>query len=664
MPKALRDAVRRALANPALREALDRNAARRRAARERARASLPQPWDVMRHDARTMRLRVLDRWDTLLDQFVQRVRAHGVIVHHAQNAPEARHIILDLARDRQVRRVVKSKSMLTEEIALNPALQAQGIEVIETDLGEYIVQLRGERPAHIITPAVHLRREDVARTFAEKLGIPYTEDVATLTAVARQRLRDAFLTAEMGISGVNFGVAETGTLVIVTNEGNGRMVTTLPRIHVAVMGMERLVPTLADLALMLELLPRSATGQVLTVYVSLLHGPRGPHDPDGPLERHLILVDNGRRNLAQTGLRDILTCIRCGACLNACPVFQEIGGHAYVGVHGEPTPYPGPMGIAVSAGLFGGETFGPMSQLCTLCGACAEACPVAIPLPELILRVRAGEPQPDPYAARPAPRGAEPSTRALLWAFTRAAEHPRAFRALQGPLRALVRAGGDRWPVPWMRGVQEPLPEVLSHPPGAMAGAEEPTDAAAAQPPSRPGASAMDDLWMSFLRAWQQVDGRVHSLPEGEDPARALAAWMRAQGWRRVFAWAEDALPFGVVPALRAAGLEVVHQPDPNADVGLTAATLAIAETGSILIPGGPGRPLTASLLPPAHVALLSPQATVERLAQGLAHPEWHPARAAVLITGPSRTADIEMTLTIGVHGPAAVWVVPWPDDA
>jgi len=654
MPRALRAAIRRALANPALREALDRNAQRRRAAQERARASLPRPWPEMRADARAVRLRVLDQWPELLDAFLARVRAHGVTVHRAQDAAEARAIIRALAREYRVRRVVKSKSMLTEEIALNPALEAEGVEVLETDLGEYIVQLRGERPAHIITPAVHLRREDVARTFHEKLGIPYTEDVAALTAEARRRLREAFLTAEMGISGVNFGVAETGTLVVVTNEGNGRMVTTLPRVHVAVMGMERLVPTLADLALMLELLPRSATGQILTVYVNLIHGPRGPHDPDGPEARHLVLVDNGRQNLARTGLRDILTCIRCGACLNVCPVFQEIGGHAYVGAHGEPTPYPGPMGIVVSAGLFGGETFGPMSQLCTLCAACADACPVAIPLPELILRVRAGEPQPDPQAAPPAPRGAEPETRALLWAFMRVAERPRWFRALQRPLRALARWAGPWSRVPWLQGVAEPLPAVLHHPPGL-----EPAQIDASSPASSPSAASRpSSRWDAFRAAWERVDGRVLEVAGPQ----ALAAWMCARGWRRVQAWHPDQLPAGLLDALHAAGLEVRFEPEPEADVGLTAALLAIAETGSVLIPGGAGRPLTASLLPPVHVIWLERARVVETLAEGLQHPGWHRAAAAVLVTGPSRTADIEMTLTIGVHGPAEVWAVFTPE--
>ena len=252
--------------------------------------------------------------------------------------------------------------MVSEEIHLNQRWKRPALKPVETDLGEYIVQLRGEPPAHIITPAVHLTRTQVGETFAEKLGIPYTDDIPTLTAAARRVLRQTFLDAGFGVSGVNFGVAETGTLCLVTNEGNGRMCTTLPAVHIALMGIERLVPTLDDLALMLYLLPRSATGQKLSVYTSLIHGPRRPGEVDGPDERHLVLLDNGRRALRQSPLTEALYCIRCGACLNACPVFREIGGHAYQAVDGRITPYPGPIGSVISPGLFGVPEFGHLAR--------------------------------------------------------------------------------------------------------------------------------------------------------------------------------------------------------------------------------------------------------------------------------------------------------------
>ncbi len=266
--------------------------------------------------------------------------------------------------------------MVTEEIGLNHALEEAGHRVVETDLGEYIIQLRGERPSHIITPAVHMRRHEVGELFAEKLGIPYTEDIPTLTDTARKVLREVFLNADVGVSGVNFGVAETGTLSIVTNEGNGRMVTTLPPIHIAVMGMERLVRNLDDLALMLSLLPRSATTQKISVYTQLIHS------PEKNQQKHLILVDNGRSRLLNSHLQEILYCIRCGACLNACPVFREIGGHAYLGADGEIAPYPGPIGSVVSPGLLG-KNYVHLAQASSLCGACKDACPVDIDLPKL-----------------------------------------------------------------------------------------------------------------------------------------------------------------------------------------------------------------------------------------------------------------------------------------
>jgi L-lactate dehydrogenase complex protein LldF len=328
--------------------------------------------------------------DDYLETFTRQARANGIIVHQAVDAQQAVEIVLEIARQSGAKLVAKSKTMVGEEIELNPALEAAGLKVVETDLGEYIVQLRGEPPAHIITPAVHLRRPEVGQTFHEKLGIPYTEDVEDLTTAARRVLRQTFLEADLGISGVNFGVAESGTLCIVTNEGNGRMVTTLPRVHVALMGIERLVPTLNDLALMLALLPRSATGQKITVYTSLIHGPRQAADTDGPDERHVILLDNGRRRMRNSPLAEMLNCIRCGACLNACPVFREIGGHAYIGIGGEHTPYPGPMGSVVSPGLFGQAAFANLARASSLCGACKEACPVDIDLPKLLLRVRAG----------------------------------------------------------------------------------------------------------------------------------------------------------------------------------------------------------------------------------------------------------------------------------
>ncbi|MEJ5225322.1 MAG: lactate utilization protein B, partial [Anaerolineales bacterium] len=422
----IRDRIREKVADPALQAALDGNAEKRVRGRSAAFASLPD-WPQRRQRAHAVRAEVIANLDSYLAQFIRKVEGNGIRVHRASDAAEAVAIVLDIvsssARQSGGALVAKSKSMVSEEIELNHALEAAGHRVVETDLGEYIIQLRGERPSHIITPAVHLRRHEVGQLFAEKLGIPYTEDIPTLTNTARRVLRQVFLTADVGISGVNFGVAETGTLTLVTNEGNGRMVTTLPPVHIALMGMERLLPTLDDLALFLSLLPRSATGQKLSVYTQLIHA------PEDVQQKHLVIVDNGREAMRQGPLREALYCIRCGACLNACPVFREIGGHAYVGATGSIAPYPGPIGSVVSPGLLGGE-FAHLAQASTLCGACKDACPVDIDLPMLLTRVRAGQ-IPAQSGAPQQGMGLPGAVRLGLWAYARAATRPALFGAAQ-----------------------------------------------------------------------------------------------------------------------------------------------------------------------------------------------------------------------------------------
>ena len=273
MATEFRARIRASLADTNLQAALDANAERRVRVRQSAFTSLDNP-EGMRQRAHAVRAEVVSHLDEYLDHFCQQAQAHGMLIHHAVDARQAVEIVLAIAKQHGAKLIAKSKTMVSEEIELNHALEAAGLRVVETDLGEYIVQLRGETPSHIITPAVHLRRADVGHLFQEKLGLPYTEDIPLMTAAARQVLREVFLSADIGVSGVNFAVAETGTLCVLTNEGNGRMVTTLPKVHIALMGMERIVPTLDDLALMLRLLPRSATGQKLTVYTSLLNGPR------------------------------------------------------------------------------------------------------------------------------------------------------------------------------------------------------------------------------------------------------------------------------------------------------------------------------------------------------------------------------------------------------
>jgi L-lactate dehydrogenase complex protein LldF len=326
--------------------------------------------------------------------------------------------------------------MVSEEIEINPALEAAGVRAVETDLGEFIVQLRGEKPSHLITPAVHLRREDVSALFEKEFGMPPTLDVPAMTAVAREQLRRVFFGAQVGLSGVNFGVAETGTLALVTNEGNGRLCTTLPRVHIALMGLERLVPTLADLEVMLRLLPRSATAQKLSAYVSLLSGPRRAGEPDGPEELHVILLDNGRSRTLGGELAESLLCIRCGACLNVCPVYRQIGGHAYGSTYG------GPIGAVVSPALFGAE-FGELADASTLCGACRDICPVRIDIPQMLLTVRG-----QPAQEKRAPAWLRLGMRAYRW-FAAAPGRFRLAQALAAFGTRLLARGGYVRRLPW-----------------------------------------------------------------------------------------------------------------------------------------------------------------------------------------------------------------------
>ena len=340
-------------------------------------------WEEMRDRARAIKAHTIENLDYYLDLLAANVAKAGGKVFFAADAAAATGYVVDLTRSRGVRMAVKSKSMVSEEMGLNERLSDAGVEPVETDLGEYIIQLAGETPYHIIAPAIHKSREDVSELFHEKLGAPRHRDIPQIAQEARVRLRQKFLQADMGITGANFLVAETGTLVLVTNEGNGRMCTSMPRIHVAITGMEKVVPSMEDLGIFLRLLIRSATGQWLSSYVTMVTGPRRADDEDGPEEFHLVIVDNGRsRLLADPELRESLYCIRCGACLNACPVYRKVGGHAYGWV------YPGPIGAVVSPMLTGLSDAKDLPYASSLCGACREVCPVRIDIPRMLLHLR------------------------------------------------------------------------------------------------------------------------------------------------------------------------------------------------------------------------------------------------------------------------------------
>jgi len=378
-----RENARAALADAHLRGALKHATSLFGERRKEAAASLPD-WEALRTQARAIKDETLLHLDRYLEEFVRNAESCGAKVHWARDAAEANSIICGLAQERQARIVVKSKSMTTEETHLNNALEAAGMQVVETDLGEYIIQLAEETPSHIIAPAIHKTKGQVAELFTNELGVPLTNDIAQLTQIARTTLRDRFAAADAGISGVNFGIAETGTIVIVENEGNIRLTTSLPRIHIAVMGIEKVIPRFADLEIFLKLLPRSGTGQRLTTYQSFITGVKRRPGDEGPEEVHIVLLDNGRsRMLAHPVTRQSLACIRCGACLNACPVYQQIGGHAYGSV------YPGPIGAVITPQLMGIEKTSQLPYASSLCGACREVCPVKIDIPRLLLHLRA-----------------------------------------------------------------------------------------------------------------------------------------------------------------------------------------------------------------------------------------------------------------------------------
>ena len=353
--------------------------------RDRALAEVPDV-EALRDQLKAVRSATLGRMAEHLEMFERQARASGTQVHWARDGAEARAIVLDIARKNGTELVAKGKSMVTEEIHLNAALEAAGIVPIETDLGEYIIQLANEMPSHIIAPAIHKTKEQVAQLMGKEAGQPLSpDDIEGMTAVARQLLRQKFLSAGMGITGGNILVAETGSLVLVENEGNGRMVTSVPRIHVALVGIEKLAATWDDAAVWLSLLARSAMGQPLSIYTNIITGPRRADDADGPQEVHIILVDNNRSKQVGTKYEEVLQCLRCGACLNACPVYRKAGGHAYG------SPYSGPIGAVVSPLLFGLEEYEALPHASTLCGACLEVCPVRIDLPRMLLELRADE---------------------------------------------------------------------------------------------------------------------------------------------------------------------------------------------------------------------------------------------------------------------------------
>jgi L-lactate dehydrogenase complex protein LldF len=391
----------------------------------------PAEFEALRDSSAAIRDRGLENLPVLLERFEREATRRGATVLYARTGTEIRDLVLGIAARHGLKKAVKSKSMLSEEAALNDALAGAGVEPIETDLGEYIIQLAKEPPSHIIAPAVHKSKDEVSDLFVKFHATERKTDIPALTREAREVLRSHFLSADLGISGANFLIAETGTGAIVTNEGNGRMVTTMPRVHISITGIEKVIPTLEDFATLMRVLTRSATGQPISNYVSVFTGPKGAGDADGPEHMYFILVDNGRTGLLGGEMQAMLRCIRCGACMNHCPVYKTVGGHSYGWV------YPGPMGSVLTPSYVGLEKALDLPHAATLCNQCGVVCPVKIPLPDLLRTLR--EKQVD--------RGLRPPTERLalrLWAWV--AQRPKLYAlGTQFAARFLrMLGGGDR----------------------------------------------------------------------------------------------------------------------------------------------------------------------------------------------------------------------------
>lgn len=445
MEKAVRTAVRQALSDPGLGGAVALTVDEKVAAKARA---FPDE-DTRRRwtaEARRARLYALQHLPDLIEQFCQVAESHGVKVHVAPTARVARETILAIIRQHGVRLVAKAKSMTSEEIRLNPFLAEAGVEVVETDLRERIAQLAGEPPSHIISPVIHKTREAIAQTIRERTGWTVATDTASLAAAMRSQLRGVFGAAELGITGANFLVAESGSAVLVSNEGNARMVSTLPRLHVVLAGLEKIVASWGDLVAVLRVLAPHATGQILTAYVSAVTRPRQPDELDGPEELHVILLDNGRSRILGSAYEEVLLCIRCGACLNVCPVFRQVSGLGYL------SPYSGPIGAVLTPLLEGLPVRGELPFLSSLCGACYEACPVGIRLHEHLLTLRR-----DAVAAG----FGWPGDKRWLRLLRRAWSTPRRYRLTAQALRLLWRTRTAAWLPPlatWRRGRTLPRP--------------------------------------------------------------------------------------------------------------------------------------------------------------------------------------------------------------
>ena len=694
-----------------------------------------QSWSGARDAASEIKWEAINHLDRYLEEFVSKIEARGVKVFWAENGQEARDYIVKVARQNNVRSIIKSKTMTGEEIHLNETLEKEGFELVESDLGEYIVQLRHEPPYHLVFPAMHLKRGQISDLFHEKLGAAPTNNPEELTMTARRVMRQKFCAADMGITGANFAIAETGMISITENEGNARLTAALPKVHVAIVGIEKVLPKFADLALFLPMLGTAGAGQLLTGYNTLYGAPRLPGESDGPQEFHVVLLDNRRTQLlADAEQRDALHCIRCGACLNVCPIFKNVGGHSYG------TTYQGPIGSVITPHLRGLQDWKHLSQASSLCGACTEACPVKINLHHHLLHNRRN-------AAKSNPTLIE---RIMYRGFAFTMLRPKVYqmvtelgRLLQ-PLRQVID-GTVLDPLrPWTKtrsfppvaeknfrdlwrertnesGTHFPEPPITSLQSGTRTDTDEHTDKSARKdrPVTRLRPATEQQAVGAQLdgaRGRETILGRIREAlkiaaphPANDAPQKISSPqqWLppvgktldeqielfrqNAQGLKADFqicadmaeatkfvktlaakeAWKKIGSHTGELTSTvaRALALPVINTDSPYAldalescDAGLTECESLIAQTGTVLVSGRRSGGRALSVLPPHHIVLarrnqMMPDLTIALHAAQEKFPNEFPGMLS-LITGPSRTGDIERILVLGAHGPKRLTIL------
>jgi iron-sulfur cluster protein len=692
------DAARRSLADTQLRANLARATTTIRDKRARVVGELPD-WEELRAAGAAVKDRALLRLDEELERLEESVTRAGGQVHWAADGAEACAIVAGIARSHGLRELVKVKSIASDEIKLNDALAAQGIAALETDLAELIIQLGDDEQSHILVPAIHKNRAEIRDLFRRELDLPdLSDDPPALTEAARLHLRSKFLQARMGVSGANFAIAETGTVCVVESEGNGRMCTTLPDVLVTLMGVEKVVPAWRDMEVFLQLLPRSSTGERMNPYTSFWSGVR---EGDGPGEFHLVLLDNGRTGaLADEIGRQALRCIRCSACLNVCPVYARVGGHAYESV------YPGPIGAILTPQLKGMDEAGSLPYASSLCGACAEVCPVNIEIPRLLTHLRARE--------RDEASALDPellSMKGLYGVFSSRGRYERAQKLARAAARPLVRRGRiTRAPGPlsgWTSSRDLPAPAKESFrdwwrrtrgegsgartavpPPPAPAPAAVREDAlasdgrparelvlariraavAGAEPPAEPprayrieDSRSHEEVVALFAERVAEYRATVQRANDNADIAALVAHVCAEHGARRL----------GVAPGApaewRPEGVELVEDEALSAseldtlDGALTGCAVAIAETGSFVLDAGPGQGRRAlSLVPDLHVCVVRAEQVVGLVPEAVERLEASVREGSPLtfVSGPSATSDIELNRVEGVHGPRILHVL------